>query len=84
MTEIVVTPAPKEIKDGTKTSEFWGKSLVQLLTLIAMFIPAANIDPTVGIALVGAIEVAYNLGRSIVKALHERGKQPIVVVPKGG
>ena len=71
-----------EVKTGTQTTEFWGKTVAQVLTLVAMFLPGAHIDPQVGFTIVGALEIAYNLGRSIVKAFSERAKAP-VVVPEG-
>lgn len=79
-------PERKEVKPGVQTSEFYGKILVQILTLVAMFIPDAHIDPLQGLAIVAALEGIYALGRSIVKAFHDRinPSPPVVVVEKVG
>lgn len=56
------------VKDGWKTTEFWGKTLVQVLTVLAIFKPELKVDPAMGLQAVGLVETFYHLFRALVKA----------------
>lgn len=58
------------VKVGWKTTEFWGKSLIQLITLYNTLI-GGHIDPQLGLTIVAALEGVYGGGRSLVKAVKE-------------
>lgn len=56
------------VKDGWKTTEFWGKTIVQVLTVLAIFKPELKLDPAVGLQLVALAETLYHAFRVLVKA----------------
>lgn len=55
------------IKDGWKTSEFYGKTLVQLFTLVAMFKPELGLKPEMALQIIAVVEALYHAFRVIVK-----------------
>ena len=61
-------------KPGIKSSEFWGKVVVQVLALAALF-GLVDLDiesqEAVAFAVAGIVEAAYSVGRGIAKA-HEK------------
>lgn len=61
------------MKPGYKTTEFWGKVLVQILTIASSLKPEAGIDPGMGLVIVGGVEALYILGRSLLKAFNKNG-----------
>lgn len=60
--------AINEPKPGIATTEFWGKSAIQMLLLVAMIF---NLDVEITdaqvLSIVGGLEAAYTVGRSITK-----------------
>lgn len=54
-------------KPGYKTTEFWGKVLIQAVVVINAF-KGSDIDPEAAMKAVLAIEAVYVFGRSLVKA----------------
>ena len=80
-----------EIKPGYKTTEFWGKSLVQIIAVgstILQLTGNQTITPeqqqvavTTGLAVIAGIEIVYNGARSLVKFIAELRKPKIVVPP---
>lgn len=60
------------MKDGIKTTEFWGKTLVQILTVVVSLKPETGLDPEMGVAIVAGIEAIYNLVRGVVKAFAKK------------
>ena len=61
--------AMKELnkKPGIKTTEFWGKSFIQLGTMLGFYF-GLPISPDMLIGAVSGVEAIYTLGRSITKA----------------
>lgn len=59
-------------KAGHKTTEFWGKTAVQVALVASMFF-GLEVDEEMIVKLVAGIEAAYVLGRSIVKGMKARG-----------
>lgn len=55
------------MKEGIKSTEFWGKSIIQLGSMIGFYfgLPISLETLTV---LVGGMEAVYTAGRSLVKA----------------
>lgn len=72
----LVSEAQKEIKtmDGVKpgwqTTEFWGKTIVQLVVVYNM-ITGAKIDPALGTQIVATIEAVYHALRAAIKVARE-------------
>jgi hypothetical protein len=54
------------VKDGYKTSEFWGKTLVQLIVVLNT-LKGSDVNPELALVLVAGVEAAYAIGRSLVK-----------------
>lgn len=74
-----------EIKDGWKSSEFWGTHMTQLVSLIATLLTIANLKLTpeqqaaiagLGMAIVGIVQVFYTQGRSAVKVAQIEASAP--------
>lgn len=74
----VVEIKQSAVKDGWKTSEFWGKTLVQVLTLVAIFKPELKLDPALGLQIVAIAESLYHAFRVLVKV---NAPQSIAVTP---
>lgn len=55
----------KGMKSGWKTSEFWGKAVVQVLAVVGAL--KGVIDPEMATLVAGIVEGLYAIGRSIVK-----------------
>lgn len=58
------------MKPGHKTTEFWGKVIVQAVMLVNMFLPAAHqlpVDDALAAKLVAGMEMAYQFARGIAK-----------------
>ena len=70
------------IKPGWQTTEFWGKTLVQIVVLYNTFCHR-NIDPTLGTQTVALMEGIYVAIRGLIKAFQElkKGlkKEPVVL-----
>lgn len=61
-------------KPGLATTEFWGKSIIQLAILISMIFDLdIEITDAQALAIAGGLEAAYTVGRSFVKG---RSAQP--------
>ena len=54
------------VKPGWQTTEFWGKTVVQVIVLYNTFCKG-NLDPQMGAQIVGAIEGLYHALRAVVK-----------------
>lgn len=54
------------IKPGWKSTEFWGKTVMQVIVLLNMY-TGFKMDPKLGLEIVSAIEVAYTTWRSLIK-----------------
>jgi hypothetical protein len=61
-----------EVKAGVKTSEFWGTTLVQLLTFGATIF--GTLQPAIGIPVIAAIQGIYNIARGLAKKSIIRGE----------
>lgn len=58
---------------GMRTTEFWAAQLVSLIVLAnALFRIGIELDPETSAMIVGGVQAAYVLGRSIVKAFGSR------------
>lgn len=58
------------MKPGQKTTEFWGKVIVQVVLLVNLFLPAAHqlpIDDALAIKIIAGLEMVYGFVRGIVK-----------------
>lgn len=62
----------EDTKPGYKTTEFWGKTALQVLTVVSAIKPEANIDPSLALTVIAGLEAIYNLGRAIVKAFTKK------------
>lgn len=56
------------VKSGLKTSEFWGKTLIQIATAWNLFHPFVPIPPTVSVLVTAGLEGLYLVSRAYVKA----------------
>jgi hypothetical protein len=54
------------VKPGWQTTEFWGKTVVQMIVLYNTFFEN-KLDPQVGAQIVGAIEGLYHALRAVIK-----------------
>lgn len=57
-----------KVKPGQRTTEFWGKTVCQVLTILATLKPELEINPETGLAIVAGLEGLYTIARSIIKA----------------
>ena len=67
------------IKDGIKTTEWWGKVIVQVIAIVGMFqniIPAEH-----ALALVAVLEGIYNIMRTLVKVFQKKELPPLPTKP---
>ena len=55
----------KGMKRGIKTSEFWGKVVIQIIAIVGAL--SGTISPELATLVIGIIEGLYGIGRSIVK-----------------
>ena len=60
-----MTKTEDGVKSGKKTSEFWGKVVVQLIAFVGGL--SGIIDPELAILIVGLLEGLYAIARAIVK-----------------
>lgn len=60
------------VKPGVLTTEFWGKTLVQIVVLYNTF-AGAHIDPQLAMQTVAVIEALYHALRAVVKVAKEIG-----------
>jgi hypothetical protein len=58
-------PAIPVAKPGIKTTEFWGKSIFQVISLLTMF--GGFLPGKYGLAAAVALEVAYGISRGLAK-----------------
>jgi hypothetical protein len=82
----IASSATKEVttmdgpKPGYLTTEFWGKTLVQLFVLLNTFVLKDRpLDPQIGVTLVASLEALYNVVRMIVKAFHKPAATVVTV-----
>lgn len=66
--EAVMEIKASAVKDGWKTTEFWGKTIFQALTVLAVFRPELKLDPGLAFQIVGIAETFYHAFRMIAKA----------------
>lgn len=66
------------MKDGIATTEFWGKVVIQVLTVLAAVKPDAGIDPQQALIAISGLEALYHVGRIVIKAFAHK---PAAVVP---
>ena len=61
-------------KPGVRTSEFWGKTIVQASILLAMVTgnDSLEMSPEVAFGIVGFIEAAYAVARGWTKAAESK------------
>lgn len=64
------------MKSGAKTTEFWGKTLIQASILLAMVTGSENLelDPEVAFGIVGFVEAAYAIARGWTKGAEAKAK----------
>ncbi len=63
------------VKPGWKTTEFWGKTAVQVILLLNVFVVKDNpIKPEIGLALVAGVEGVYDAVRALIKAFQKPPK----------
>lgn len=58
------------MKPGVQTTEFWGKLIVQLVTVANIFLPEGHrleVSDAQSMAIVGGMETFYMVCRSFVK-----------------
>jgi len=69
---------PKTPKPGVKTTEFWGKTIVQGSILLAMLtgVDGLEISPEVALGIVGFVEAAYAAARGWTKSAEAKAAQP--------
>ena len=60
-----------ESKPGWKTTEFWGKVVVQIIILVNSM-QGADVDPQMAVAAIAGVEAVYALSRSLVKAFSKK------------
>lgn len=61
-------------RPGVQTTEFWGKSLLQLVLILnALFGLGIELDDQTAFTIVAGIEGAYALARGVTKGLTGKG-----------
>lgn len=70
-----------QVKQGWKTTEFWGKTLVQLIVLYNSLFKG-SIDPQAALTIVAGLEGIYTGGRAVVKSVKDvmETRKPSVTV----
>jgi hypothetical protein len=66
-------PATPATRPGIRTTEFWGKTIFQIISLLSMF--GGLLPGKYGIAAAVALEVAYGVSRGLAKL----GGAPVIV-----
>lgn len=61
-----------ETKPGWKSTEFWGKALVQGIVLWNSFKEDSQINPELGLTIIAFIEGVYGASRSVVKGMSKK------------
>lgn len=67
---VPTTPAPA--KPGLETTEFWGKTIIQILT--AGLAILGQLSPELAASVIGALEAVYAISRTVIKSLQEKAK----------
>ena len=65
-----------QMKPGIKSSEFWGKTVIQVLTILSTLKPEIGVKPEEGILIVTGLEAIYGLYRSLVKIFAKKTTEP--------
>jgi len=67
---------------GSSTTEFKGKTVVQLLVIagavVTHFVPEVGIDQETAIAIVAGMEALYTLSRTVLKAFLSRAQKGLI------
>lgn len=62
------SPSPKPQKPGTRTTELWGKVVIQVVLIInALFGIGIEIDDELALGIAGLMESSYAISRGIAK-----------------